>query len=73
MLYPWMMDQFQALAPFKKATQLLAEKNDWPPLYDAIALSNTDIPIVAAVYTNDMYVDKDYSLESAENIKGRKS
>ena len=70
MLYPWMMDQFQTLAPFKEATQLLAEKNDWPLLYDSTALSNIDVPIVAAVYTNDMYVDKDYSLGSAESIKG---
>ena len=70
MLYPWMIDQFQTLAPFKEATQLLAEKNDWPSLYDSTALSNIDIPIVAAVYTNDMYVDKDYSLDSAESIKG---
>ena len=70
MLYPWMMDQFQTLAPFKEATQLLAEKNDWPLLYDSTALSNIDVPIVAAVYTNDMYVDKDYSLDSAESIKG---
>jgi pimeloyl-ACP methyl ester carboxylesterase len=70
MLYPWMMDQFQTLAPFKEATQLLAEKNDWPSLYDSTALSNIDVPIAAAVYTNDMYVDKDYSLDSAESIKG---
>jgi hypothetical protein len=72
MLYPWMMDQFQTLAPFKEATQLLAEKNDWPSLYDSTALSNIDVPIVAAVYTNDMYVDKGYSLDSAESIKGIK-
>ena len=70
MLYPWMMDQFQTLAPFKEATQLLAEKNDWPSLYDSTALSSIDVPIVAAVYTNDMYVDKGYSLDSAESIKG---
>ena len=72
MLYPWMMDQFQTLAPFKEATQLLAEKNDWPSLYDSTALSSIDVPIVAAVYSNDMYVDKDYSLDSAESIKGIK-
>ena len=72
MLYPWMMDQFQTLLPYKDATKLLAEKNDWPLLYDSTALSNIDIPVVSAVYTNDMYVDKNYSLESAETIKGIK-
>ena len=70
MLYPWMMDQFQALVPLKDAAQLLAEKNDWPLLYDPAALSNNSVPVVAAVYTNDMYVDRDFSLDSAESIKG---
>ena len=70
MLYPWMMDQFQALVPLKEAAQLLAEKNDWPLLYDPAALSNNSVPVVAAVYTNDMYVDRDFSLDSAESIKG---
>ena len=70
MLYPWMMDQFKALVPLRDAAHILAGKSDWPMLYDPTALMKNNVPIAAAVYTNDMYVDKDYSMESARSIKG---
>ena len=70
MLYPWMLDEFQSLKPLKSAAELLAEKNDWPILYDEKILSVNKVPIAAAVYTNDMYVDRDYSIETAEIIRG---
>ena len=70
MLYPWMLDDFQTLKPLKNAANLLAEKNDWPILYDEKILSVNKVPIAAAVYTNDMYVDRDYSIETAEIIRG---
>eukprot|EP00252_Welwitschia_mirabilis_P005113 TRINITY_DN1552_c0_g1_i6.p2 TRINITY_DN1552_c0_g1~~TRINITY_DN1552_c0_g1_i6.p2 ORF type:complete len:155 (+),score=30.99 TRINITY_DN1552_c0_g1_i6:947-1411(+) len=34
MIFPWMFDEISALRPFKEAAYLLAEKEDWPPLYD---------------------------------------
>jgi len=68
MLYPWMLDQFSALSPFKEAANILANKSDWPILYDENQLKMNTIPIAAAVYTNDMYVDRHYSMETADNI-----
>ncbi len=68
MIYPWMLDEYQSLAPFKKAANFLAEKSDWPMLYDEQRLKNNQVPIAAAVYTNDMYVDRDYSMETASII-----
>ena len=68
MIYPWMLDKYQSLAPFKKAANLLAEKSDWPILYDEQRLKNNKVPIAAAVYTNDMYVDREYSMETASII-----
>ena len=65
-----MLDDFQSLNPLKSAAELLAEKNDWPILYDEKILSVNKVPIAAAVYTNDMYVDRDYSIETAEIIRG---
>ena len=53
---------------FKNAANILAEKSDWPQLYDANILSENKIPIKAAVYTNDMYVDRDFSIDLAKNI-----
>ena len=72
MLYPWMLDQFSTLSPLKEAAHLLAEKSDWPSLYNQNQLEKNSIPVAAAVYTHDMYVDRDYSLETAESIQGIK-
>ena len=68
MLFPWMLDSYQSLQPFKGAAHLIAEKKDWPKLYDESSLRNNKVPIVAAVYTNDMYVDREYSMHLAEVI-----
>lgn len=72
MLYPWMMDQFSTLSPLKEAANILAEKTDWPMLYDQKQLEKNSIPVAAAVYTNDMYVDRHYSLETGQSINGIK-
>ena len=65
-----MLDEFQTLKPLKRAANLLAEKTDWPILYDDKILTTNNVPVAAAVYTNDMYVDRDYSMETADIIKG---
>mgnify|MGYP000730011573 CR=1 FL=1 len=72
MLFPWMLDHYQSLKPFKNAANILAEKSDWPQLYDANILSENKIPIKAAVYTNDMYVDRDFSIDLAKDIPNTK-
>ena len=72
MLFPWMMDQYKNLKPFKNIAEGLAEKDDWTILYDKTNLNNNKVPVAAAVYTNDMYVDKDYSIETASDIRGIK-
>ena len=68
MLYPWMLDEYQSLRSLKGAAQILAEKNNWPMLYSKNALMKNKVPIAAAVYTNDMYVDRDYSIDLANII-----
>jgi len=68
MLYPWMLDIYQSLKPFKGAAQILAEKNDWPMLYSEKNLKKNKVSVAAAVYTNDMYVDREYSMEIADVI-----
>ena len=68
MIYPWMFDEYQSLQPFKKAAHMLAEKSDWPMLYDQETLKSNKVPIAAAVYTNDMYVDRDHSMKIADII-----
>ena len=72
MLYPWMLDIYKSLSPFKKAAQILSEKNDWPILYKKEVLQKNQVPVAAAVYTNDMYVDRDFSIETSTMIKNIK-
>ncbi|MGE5829785.1 MAG: proline iminopeptidase, partial [Micromonosporaceae bacterium] len=64
MMHPWMFRDIAALHPFAEAADLLAA-SDWPPLYDLERLSRNEVPVVAAVYYDDMYVDSDLQLETA--------
>jgi pimeloyl-ACP methyl ester carboxylesterase len=68
MVYPWQFDEYRELQPLKEAAELLAEFEDWPPLYDVERLRANEVPVAAAVYENDMYVEREFSLETAGTI-----
>ncbi|HEY4723625.1 MAG TPA: alpha/beta hydrolase, partial [Anaerolineae bacterium] len=72
MIYPWMFDEYQHLRPLKEAAEILAAYDGWPSLYDAAALRANIVPCAAAVYYDDMYVDRLLAEESAQNIRGIK-
>ncbi|KAF2459283.1 Alpha/Beta hydrolase protein [Lineolata rhizophorae] len=72
MIYPWMFDDYAELRKVKGPAQMLAEHSDWPALYDKAQLARNEVPVYAAVYVDDMYVDYDFSLETARSIKGCK-
>jgi pimeloyl-ACP methyl ester carboxylesterase len=70
-MYPEMFQDYGGLRDHAAAAQILAE-NQWPRLYDPDVLSHNEVPVAAAVYTNDLYVDRDFSLETAAAIRGTK-
>jgi len=70
MIYPWMFEQDPVLRPMRAAAELIAEHEDWPPLYDAARLAANEVPVAAAVYFDDMYVPRELSLPTAEAIRG---
>ncbi|KAK1286321.1 hypothetical protein QJS10_CPB20g02155 [Acorus calamus] len=70
MIFPWMFDEIHALRHLKEAAHLLAEKEDWPPLYDIAALKNNQVPVAAAVYYEDMFVNFKLAMETASKIAG---
>ena len=72
MIYPWMFDDYPQLQPLKPAAELLANHAAWPRLYETATLRANRVPVVAAVYYDDMYVDRELSLETASNIAGIK-
>jgi pimeloyl-ACP methyl ester carboxylesterase len=69
MIYPWMFTESGALQPLQDAAELLAA-HEWPRLYDAAQLAANDVPVAAAIYAEDMYVERVYSEETAALIRG---
>lgn len=65
MIYPWQFEQDESLAPLREVAELIARRDDWPPLYDRDALAANEVPVAAAVYHDDMYVDRTMSLRTA--------
>ncbi|MER5637289.1 alpha/beta fold hydrolase [Kitasatospora sp. NPDC002227] len=70
MVYPWMFEEISALRPFAAAADLLAARTDWPALYDPARLAANRVPVAAAVYHDDMYVDAGLSLRTARAVGG---
>ncbi|MFD9209512.1 alpha/beta fold hydrolase [Streptomyces sioyaensis] len=68
MFYPWMFREIKGLRPFADAADLLAERTDWPPLYDPHRLAANQVPLAAIVYHDDMYVDAGLSLRTAREV-----
>ncbi|MEV4351225.1 alpha/beta fold hydrolase [Actinoplanes sp. NPDC049596] len=68
MMYPWMFEQIRSLRPYAEAAETLAAVDDWPLLYDTAVLAANEVPVFAAVYADDMYVDMGLSLETAAAV-----
>ena len=69
MVYPWMFDDYVHLRPLAAAAHLIAQKNDWPMLYDMDVLRTNEVPCAAVVYYDDMYVERGFSMETADSIQ----
>ncbi|MEZ3177993.1 alpha/beta hydrolase [Streptomyces pimonensis] len=69
-IHPWMFDCDPALRPLRETAELLAARTDWTPLYDPARLAANEVPVAAAVYHDDMYVDTAHSLRTARAIRG---
>ena len=70
MIYPWMFTTDPSLRPLDETAHLLAERTDWPDLYAPDRLARNEVPVLAAVYDDDMYVDRDASLATAAAVPG---
>ncbi|WP_323961989.1 alpha/beta fold hydrolase [Arthrobacter sp. JZ12] len=70
MVYPWYFDEDPALVPLRETADILADVDDWGPLYSRAQLARNAVPVAAAVYRDDIYVDRDLSLETAAQVQG---
>ncbi len=68
-VFPWMFTEYSGLAPFATTAELLAD-HDWGPLYEVDRLAANEVPVAAAVYAEDMYVERRFSEETARRIRG---
>jgi pimeloyl-ACP methyl ester carboxylesterase len=68
-VFPWMFEDYAALRPLQAAAELLA-KEQWPALYDPERLRSNDVPVAAAIYAEDTYVESELSLQTAGVVRG---
>ncbi|MGO4384106.1 alpha/beta fold hydrolase [Specibacter sp. RAF43] len=70
-VYPWYFEQDPALAPLREVAELLAARTEgWGALYDPVQLGRNTVPVAAAVYSQDIYVDRDISVATAAAVNG---
>ena len=71
-VFPWMWEDYRVLRAHGPPAKLLAE-HEWPRLYNAETLRHNEVPVAATIYVNDLYVERDFALETAGLIKGLRS
>ena len=64
-----MFEEHGSLGPFREAAELIAA-HEWPRLYDAAQLAANEVPAAAAIYAEDMYVERAFSEETAALTRG---
>jgi pimeloyl-ACP methyl ester carboxylesterase len=68
-VFPWMFEEIGALRPLREAADLLAARR-WPRLYDEAVLAANEVPVAAAIYTEDPYVPRVFSEETVARVRG---
>ncbi|MHC0428858.1 alpha/beta fold hydrolase [Streptomyces sp. O3] len=69
-VHPWAFDCDPALRPLRETAELLAQHTGFTPLYAPERLAANEVPVAAAIYHDDMYVDTAHSLRTARTIRG---
>ena len=66
--FPWMFEEMPELKPFAPAVNLLMEDTSWDHIYDPQRLAANEVPLQAAVYFDDMYVDSTLQLDTLSHV-----
>ncbi|MCT1613579.1 alpha/beta hydrolase [Corynebacterium sanguinis] len=64
-IFPFQFDEDPALRPFKEVAEELARNDDWRNLYAGLGASTS---AAAVVYTDDIFVPRELSLETADAL-----
>jgi hypothetical protein len=72
MIFPWMFEDYAELRKVQDVAERVAADSSWSPLWDEEQLARNEVPVYAASYVEDMYVDAGFAHETAAKIKGCK-
>lgn len=72
MVFRDMFKGFDELHGLLDTADRLANAQDWPELYDEAQLAKNEVPVYAATYVEDMYVEFEFARDTASKIKGCK-
>lgn len=73
MIFPFMFEDYPELARLQDAANALAAYDQWDELYDEAQLAKNNVPVYAASFIEDMYVDFDLAKETASKVSGIKT
>ena len=66
--FPWMFAEMPELKPFARAMELLMADTEFDRVYDPVRLAANEVPLEAAVYFDDMYVDAGLQLDTLSRV-----
>ncbi len=66
--FPWMFAECPELKPFAAAVETLMSDTEFDRVYDLARLAQNEVPLDAAVYFDDMYVDAALQLDTLERV-----
>ncbi|PWW74197.1 alpha/beta-hydrolase [Tuber magnatum] len=72
MIFPWTFEDYAEVSKLEFVARILAEDAEWPSLYCENALAKNEVPVYAATYMEDMYVDYTHARRTAGKIRGAK-
>lgn len=72
-IFPMHFETFTELRALREVAEKLAQTTDWPPLYAGHSLKENTVPVYAASYVEDLYVDYDFARHTASMIRGIKT
>ena len=72
MIFPFLFQTFPGLERLRHVAIRLAHYDGWPMLYDEFQLRQNTVPVYAASFVHDMYVDFGLARETAAKIRGCK-
>lgn len=68
MCFDWYAELDPSLQPMARASEFIADYANWDALYDLQQLANNTVPVAALVYSDDVFVDRDLSVASADKV-----